>query len=180
MHQQALVRILDGGADLPKKFDSFPQLQKALLRKLGNRASLDIFHREVRNTVLAASIEESGDVGVLEPGQDLPLVPEPVAQQVQVAPPWTDLQCDRLAILVVVADRPIHHSHAAAPDLPDDAIRSDAATRPVDWLRRRTGGAADGLCDTRARSGIVFQQRAKLTPQLGIGSRFLLDECALA
>ena len=79
MDDQPLVREVDGAAYQPEQRDPLAE-REALLAVRGDRDALDVLHDEVGHAVLRAAVEQPRDVRVLEPGEDLPLETEALAQ----------------------------------------------------------------------------------------------------
>ena len=124
---QVLVRVLDGGADLPKEPQPGRSVEPVRVAVVDDRLPLDVLHREVRPAVRrAAAIEEAGDERMLEAGQDLPLVTEPPHDAVGVHPALEHLDRDALLERVVVADAEVDGAHAAVADLANERGRRPA------------------------------------------------------
>src|SRR5262245_57154805 len=104
MDDQPLVREADGATDQSEQSDPIARVEiRAVWR---DRHALDILHDKVGHAVLRAAVEQPRDVRMFQPGEDLPLETEALAQ-VGVAAgggrrPWRDLQRDGLAILPIV------------------------------------------------------------------------------
>src|SRR5436305_12910264 len=92
------------------------------------RLAVDILHYEVRNAVIRrAAVDETGDIGMLESGENAAFVDEPVddGMGIQAAP--YQLHRD---LLVKFAVRPlgqVDRAHAALAKLADNTITSDHA-----------------------------------------------------
>ncbi len=105
-----------------------------------DRAALDVFHDDVGETVLGGpAVEQPGDVGVLQAGQDPPLGLESPQQTVAVAPQRKDLDRDRLIETAVGALGSVDRPHPAHGDPLLQAIRADPAAgragRLARWIR---------------------------------------------
>jgi hypothetical protein len=130
---------------------------------------LDVLHDEVGQAVVGRSaVHQARDVGVVERGENLPLLPEAPEDEVCVHPALDELDGDALLELVVGANREVDRAHAAAPKLPHDAIRADA---PPDegrglLLKTRVGGSevitGGGLAADDARDRGLFDKGAGL------------------
>ena len=89
--------------------------------------ALDELHHVVRQAVVGrAAIEQARDVGMIEAGQDLPLVPESPQDEIGIHAPLDDLDGDLLPEMIVSANSPVHRPHAPAADLFDDAVGPNA------------------------------------------------------
>ncbi len=70
-----------------------------------------------------------------------------------------ELDRDIFLILIVVANGAIHLAHAAAFDLTDDAIRSEASADPVDRRRSKPRPLGRGPLDETVGTLVRLQQR---------------------
>lgn len=130
MDDHAFVGVLDGGADLLEELEPGAEGELALLAVFGDGLAFDEFHDEVGEAVfVGAAIEEAGDVGVVEGGEDLPFEAEAGGGFFRVQPVADEFDGDGLAIGVVVAFGAVDLAHAAAGDEGSDAIGPEAATK---------------------------------------------------
>ena len=106
-----------------------------LIAVLVDGQALDVFHHQERHAVVGhAAVVEPGDVGVLERGQDLPLVAQ-TAQAFGTRPPLPDeLERHLLLELSVGPFGEVDRAHAALTDLAKQAVGADA---PSGLLYRR-------------------------------------------
>ena len=134
--------------------------------------ALDELHREVRPPVEApalgdAAVEEAGDVGVVEAGEDLALLAEPGEHGLGVHPAPDELERGALAVSAVGAlgeeDVPHPTSADAADDLPrPDALAHGAAVRLAGPVERRHGGVL------QKRPSIGGEHALGLAAELGV------------
>ena len=142
MDDQVLVGVLDRRADQPEELQPRRGVHPSGVAILDDRLSLDVLHREVRQSVRRrAAVEEAGDVRVLEAGEDLAFVPEPSHDGVAVHAALEHLDRDALLERIVIADAEMHGAHAAVPDLANEAIGPD--TRVAVGQARRRGQPRD-------------------------------------
>ena len=138
MHDQVLVRVLHGVADLAEETQALLDRELLLLAPVGDRHALDVLQDEVRHALLGrAAVEQPRDVGVLEVREDLPLVPEARDRGAALQLELERLDRDLLVELVVVADGQVDRAHAAASERAHDPIGPEAAAGPVVVVARR-------------------------------------------
>jgi hypothetical protein len=93
----------------------------------GERHTLDQLHGEKRPAVVRrAAVQEAGDVGMLEAGEDLPFLQEPAEHVVRVDAALQNLDGDGAFELPVGAVREVDAAHASATDLPVKMVRTGA------------------------------------------------------
>src|SRR5205085_2506185 len=71
------------------------------------------------------AIDEAGDIGVLQSRQDLTLIAKAPQDALAAKAGVDEFNRNFFAILTVGAFGQVDDSHAAAPDFPEDAIRTD-------------------------------------------------------
>ena len=87
--------------------------------------TLDVLHGEVREAVSRrAAVQQAGDVGMLEAGENLALVAEPLHDGIRVGSTLENLDRDALLKHVVAAHREVDGTHPSTTDLADQPIRS--------------------------------------------------------
>ena len=107
-------------------------VKRVLAAIVGDLSAVDVLHHDVGQAVLgSAAVEQTGDVGMLQPGQRLPFAAEAVEDQIGVHAAAHQLDRDLGLILIVVAFGEIDGAHAAAAEF---------AHQPV-WAHTRVGGA---------------------------------------
>ena len=93
-----------------------------------NRLALNVFHDEIGQAVIgAAAIEQAGDVGVIERGEDLALTAKSLNDIVGVQATADNLYGNEFFECVIGSGRQIYCSHSAVADLPQHAIDPDPA-----------------------------------------------------
>ena len=131
---QVLVCVLHGGADLSKELQARGGVEPVCVAVLHDRLPFDELHREVRPSVRrAAAVEQSGDIRMLEAGEDLPLVPEAADDAVGVHAALEHLDRHALLERIIVANAKIDGSHAAMAELRNEAVRPEADLTAVEW-----------------------------------------------
>ena len=168
---QALVRVLDGGADVGEKAQAGGDVQVPVGAVLRDRQPVHELHHQVRPAIAGdAAVEQPGDVGMDEAGEDAPLGEEPLVQR--IAGVARADQLDRDAMFEVRAGPvgEIDGAHAAAADLRDDAVGADVRRRGrFDHLRDRAELRRPRVHDPGRLVG--DEQRAHLCGEIGIGLR---------
>ena len=141
MDDEPVVGVLDGPAHVGEQVEPGLDGQPAVVAVGVDGLALDDLHREVGEAVgRRAPVEEPGDGGVLEPGEDGPLAEEPPDDDVGVEPPLEQLERDALVERPVGPLGEVHDAHPAAPDLAHDPVRPDAAARGVVGAVVEAGG----------------------------------------
>ena len=113
-----------------------------MCRSIHDRLPFDELHREVRPSVRrAAAVEQSGDIRMLEAGEDLPLVPEAADDAVGVHAALEHLDRHALLERIIVANAKIDGSHAAMAELRNEAVRPKAVLTAVEWHLAGAGGS---------------------------------------
>jgi hypothetical protein len=126
------VRVLHRGGDKREEIEPLRHRRAMFLAPSGDREPLDVLHREERASVVRrAAIQEPRDVGMLEPGEDLPLAEEAGHGLIRVEAAFQELDRDGLLELTVDARGEIDTPHAAATDLRVEAIGTDAGPGEV-------------------------------------------------
>ena len=125
---EVAVRVMHGIADAPEQGQARLHGQGVALAVLVDGHALDEIHHQVRLAAVGgAGVDQPGDVGVIEAGEDLPLTGEAGVQDVAIEGRAQHLDGDRLAVLIVDADPEVDRAHAAAPDFADDFVGADPA-----------------------------------------------------
>ncbi|MEO7198774.1 MAG: hypothetical protein ABIY56_01010 [Dokdonella sp.] len=110
-----------------KQFQTCLQIQHVMIAIVGDGLALDQLHHHIGSTVLgAASVDESGDAGMLEIGQNLALGGKSL--QCAFADGALQEQLDRHFLLecTVGTTCAIDRTHASASQLSDQFIAADA------------------------------------------------------
>ncbi|MEM7351389.1 MAG: hypothetical protein AAF657_11320, partial [Acidobacteriota bacterium] len=77
MDDEILVCVLHRGADLAEELDALANAQALAITVLVDASALDALHDEVGSAVFGrAAVEQLGDVGMVELGEDLALATE--------------------------------------------------------------------------------------------------------
>src|SRR5258708_39749823 len=141
-------------ADLLEKPQPFDDVELARIAVGINRLTLDVLHDEIRPAVFGcATIEEPGDVGVVQAGQYLPLAAEPLDYRVCVQAAFDEFDRDLFLKRLVGADGQVNGAHPAVSDLADHAVGTNVPAceglilfeQPDAVLERRRLGEASFL-----------------------------------
>src|ERR1700674_2717871 len=104
-----------------------------------NGMAFDQLHHKVGHALFRrAAIEQPSDIGMIEAGEDLPLILETIDNEIRVLTRADQLDCDLLLVLVVCAEGSVDLTHAANADLPHDLVGAD--TSAEERVRRNLGG----------------------------------------
>ncbi len=128
MHDQVLVGVMDGVADLEEQAQAVFQFVFALAAVIQNRLALDVIHHQVGQAgVGCTAVEQPHDVGVVEGGQRLPLLSETVDDLDAFSAAQDQLDGHLLLELLVRARAQENRAHASRADRPDHHVRTQAA-----------------------------------------------------
>ena len=130
MNDEIAVRVLNRCAHAAEQLQATLDRQVSLLAISVDRYAIDVLHCEPRQTIFSDSaVEESGDVRVVERGENLPLVHEAANEAlVPRAPRRQKFDSYLSLVLIVGALGEVYGSHAAATDLVENAVGSDLST----------------------------------------------------
>ena len=139
MHNEVLMRVLDGPAHDPEQLQALVAGQAATVAILVNRDPVDVLHHQVGQApVGCAAVEEPNDVGMIERCQGLPLVPKPAYHVFAGQVRQHDFDCDSLTVLVVGSNGSIDGRHATLSHLMQYLVGAQPSSHqllPV-WLWR--------------------------------------------
>ena len=136
MDDEVLVGVAHGVTDVEKQSEPGVHVEAVRLAVPDDRSTLDELDGEPRLPLGGdAAIEQPGDVGVVEPRQDLAFGEEAAVDGGGVHPFPDELEGDALLELTVGPLGEIHHAHPAPRQLAHDPIRPDPAAH---------GGVVDG------------------------------------
>src|SRR5262249_34896608 len=125
VYDEVAVRVGDRRADLAEKRDLLGDRDARAPGVVHEVLPFDVLHDEGGAPVLSrAAVQEARDVGVLEPGEDLPLVAETPDDRSAAEAGGYDLERGLLAELPARADGEIDRPHAPLADLADDPPRA--------------------------------------------------------
>ena len=113
------------------------------------------------------AVDQTCDVGVLEPGENLALVPEAAEHFIGVHSAPDDFDRHPLLVLIVVALRQVHRAHAAAPDLGEQPVGTEARAEEGRLVEHRSGFRFDrrlngGTVVVGAKKGLDFETRGRI------------------
>ncbi len=114
---EVAVGVLDRAAHLSKQREPRGQAESVFIAVAGDGCAVDVLQHEIGPAIIHhAPVEQSGDVAVVQPGQDLALVPEAPNGLVGIHTALDDLDRHPLSVLIIGANRFVHDSHAAVTD----------------------------------------------------------------
>ncbi len=175
MHDELLVRVTHCRADLQEELHAIAHVQPPRLAVAVDGVARDQLHDHIRDAgVGGATIQQTRDIAMIEPREDLPLSPEALLGERAAHIGPHELDGDFGLVLVVIAHRFEHVTHTACAEHTHDTISadalSDAAARGIGSHEcQRAELLADGLQEC---AGLVeVQQRLHFTDELRICHR---------
>ena len=175
MHHQVAVSVGDGPADGTEEIEAAPQVESSSGAVEVQGQALHVLHREVGVPVLGrASVDQAGDRGMLESGQDAAFPTETLDEERRPGPSAEQLERHLLEVHVVVPPRTVHGAHATTPDLGRDGVGADPPPDEVGALCRRP--LAHRRLQEAARGLVGPQQRLDVPPELEVVSTGLRHE----
>ncbi len=123
---QVLVGVLHRVADVLEQAEAFFDGEAFCVAECVDRLAVDVFHHEKRQAVRRdAAVEEAGDVGMVECGEQAAFLEEAVADILRVEPAADDLQGDAQFQIVGAAREP-DRAHAPATEPFFDFVDADS------------------------------------------------------
>ena len=123
---EVLVGVVDGRADVAEDTEAIFGGKFLLVAEGVDGVAFDVLHDEVRTAIRGgAAIEEPGDVGVVEGGDDLSFAAEALDDAFLLHAEADDFEGDELGVVLVGAGGEIDGSHASGAELALDGIRAD-------------------------------------------------------
>jgi hypothetical protein len=133
--------------------------------------ALDVLDGEVRLPLVAdPTVEQPGDVGVAQPGEDLALGQETAVDPVGVDAVSDQLEGDLLPELAVGPLGEIDDAHPPAGELADDSVGADDAAHRVVLRRRRAGEPPAVQLEEAPGRGVGLEQPLHVPAELRIGA----------
>ena len=109
---------VDGTADLAEELDPLADRQLLVLAVAVDRLAVDQLHDQVRQAVCGgAAVEDLGDPGMIQCGEDLPLDAQPPPSLVVQGAGDDELDGDLAVEGLVVAHRSVDGTHPTFADL---------------------------------------------------------------
>src|SRR5579862_3015728 len=128
MNHQALMRILHGGAHPAKKLQATGDRKPMDVTVPVDRDAFHQLHYQIRDALLGrSSVQQAGDVRVVESRQDLAFMAKTLQQESSVEAATHDLDCNLFVVLPVGARCAINRAHAAVADLFQNVVRTNPA-----------------------------------------------------
>jgi hypothetical protein len=122
MDHQAAVSVQNGSADALHESQAVGDGERLLLNVLGDGAAFDILHHQVGNAVDSSAVEEAGDIGVFEVGENLAFGSKAGDRIGSGQHAGNDLDGDLFAELIVFAEGAVDGAHSAAAEYAIDAV----------------------------------------------------------
>ena len=173
--------VADGGADVEEEEEALLEIERAAGAVLGDGdAVFDELHDEEGNAVgTGAAVEEAGDVGMFEAGEDLAFLLEATEDGTGVEAAAEELDGDFFLKGGVVADGAVDGAHAAAAEEAGDAIGAEALADGLFFGGEGPGFGAlfHGGVEGGAGVGIGIDHGADLEEEFGIAGALAVEEC---
>jgi hypothetical protein len=123
MDHEVLMRVLDGSADVHEEAKPGGDAELIPIAVRRDWQTVDVFHDQVRVAVVGhASVEESCDMRMDQPGKDAALGHEPLVQRIVRIAGGDHFDGDPLLKVPFDSICQIHRPHAAAPELGHDPV----------------------------------------------------------
>ncbi len=165
VHDQVGVRVADHRAHLQHQLQAALQRQRQPLAVIGDRLAFDIGQRQVRLPLqVHARIEQLGQVGMLQPGQDLALAAEALAQAGVGVAAAQQLQGDLALVQTVGALGQPDLAHAPLTKRTQQPVRADPGADPAVFGR----GGPQRLRQELVAVALVGEQALHVVGQAGI------------
>ncbi len=122
-----------------------------------------------------SAVEQPGDVGMLERGEDLPLGAE-TTERLAAGEAADQLDRDLLVELPVVAHAEPNHAHPPGADLAHEPVGTDGVAGQIADRFLGLSGVVDHALERRAGLGIMTDQRLDLGAEIRIIGAFVAQE----
>ena len=140
------MRVLHGRAQRQEELQAGGGVERARLGELAERHAFHVLHDQVGQAVGGrAAVEQTGDVRMVEAGENLALGAEAPHDRLGVHPAFEDLEGDALMEHVVVAHRQEHGAHAALAQLADQPVGANARVGALDVVVEGIRVGSSGL-----------------------------------
>ena len=173
VHDEVAVREVDGFADGQNQADSVFDAQGPLGGVAGDPGAFDELHDEPGDAVFGgATVEQAGDVGVFEAGEDLAFAAEAAEDEIGVEAGAHQFDGDFGFVLIVGANGEIDGAHASGADFADEPVGADAAPfhagLPRDVAGDGENGAVDFGDDKALGDAVAFEKGGDLGEQFPV------------
>ncbi len=171
MDHQVPVRVLHRLADIEEQREPSVYRELVPVAVAVDRLAFDVLEREPRQAVGGdPSVQQLGDMGMVEGGEYLTLVQEPPDEPRVGDAPAQELEGDATTVLIVVPLGEVHDPHAAASRLTHDPVRPDPAAggevrhRLILEQRLEVGrrGSGQGFAQSWVQDEQAFDRGAQL------------------
>ena len=170
------MRAGHGLTDFQKQQAAVLQAEVAIARPGIDALAFDVFHDEERPPVgSAAAVDEVGDEGVVEIGEDLALAAEAFQDFGRIHAVLDQLE-GRLLPEIVVADGQVDSAHSAAADLADYAPVAHARADDGVGAHECLGRAFHRRSDGSVAFPVGSQQRLDFAADFGPGGARVVEE----
>ena len=127
MHDQILMRVLHRAAHRAKQGESLVNAQRTRFAVIANGFSRHVLHDEIRYAVgCCAAVEQTRDVRMFKCRQNLSFMTKAGENCVGIHPALDQLDGNPLRKLSVITSGEIHRAHAAATNLFQQSVGSNA------------------------------------------------------
>lgn len=177
-----MVGVLDGVADLQEEVEALGGVEAFLVAPFVDRESIDVLHDDVRAAVVGgAAIEEAGNIGVIEGGDNLPFAAEALEDAVRLHAAVDDFDGDLFVVGFVGAVGEINGTHATAAEGLVDGVGADAGgdrfsgfggSVGKDFRKGRDGRGVEELL----RGGVRTKEFADLCVEFSVGAAGAFEE----
>ncbi len=177
MHHQVGVGKLNRFAHREEKAESLREVEVPIVGVAGQRGAGHVLHHQIGLSLVGYSpVQQRGDVGMLEPGQDLSLGSEAAEQVLGVPPGPHQLDGHLLFVLGIGPPSPIDLAHAPAANDRVDGVGADpgAGRKGADPL---DGGRTEepiGVARA-ARGQVARQDGVDLPAEVGVVATRLVE-----
>ncbi len=182
MHDQVLVGVLDGVADVEEELQPLAHAELLTIAIAIERFAVHVLHHEVGIAFLGfAGVEQARDVRVVQAGEDLPLGAEAQTELALHRAAVDDLDCDLRGVLTIGALAEVHGAGAAVAEYRYELVVADDAAD--ERFAAIASGRIEGSTECkRERAGagtaavVARQELEQLGAQLRVVAGFFVDE----
>ena len=135
-------------ANLLHQFQPFCHGQHALVAEAIERLAFDIFHHEIRQTIIrGTAIQQRRDVWMIQRGKNLSFAAKAAQNEIRVHPTLDDFDGNTFLEQVVGAHRQIHCAHPAASQFAFDFVCANVFALPRGHIVIWIGGVIVNGCE---------------------------------
>jgi len=177
MDDEVLVGVMDGGAYGEEEAEARGDIEFVVVAVFVDGDALDVLHDEVREAFGGGStVEEEGDVGVIEVGEDLTFAAEAFEDLGVFAIAEDEFDGDLFAVLIVGAGGEVDGSHAATADFAENFVLADAGGWLHFSLVEELGDGVDGgFVEEGGFLGVGLEHGFDGTAEFGVGAAGVVE-----